>query len=81
MPHFVSTTYCSALDNLFYVKTPKRAESHFHVDTVFLLVCIGKVRNMWKCMNKDNTKVCSVFKISLIPLILQCIMECVTSAS
>jgi hypothetical protein len=39
----MSTTYCSALDGLFYVKAPKLTQSPFmNIDTAFLFMGIGK---------------------------------------
>jgi hypothetical protein len=41
--HILSTTYCSALDSLFYVKAPKLTQSPFmNINTAFLFMGIGK---------------------------------------
>ena len=43
LSHSMSTTYCFALDSLFYVKAPKLTQSPFmNIDTAFLFMCIGK---------------------------------------
>lgn len=43
LSHSMSTTYCSALDGLFYVKAPKLTQSPFmNIDTAFLFMGIGK---------------------------------------
>lgn len=41
--HSVSTTYCSALDSLFYIKALKLTQSPFmNMDTALLFMGIGK---------------------------------------
>lgn len=39
----MSTTYCSAVDSLFYVKAPRLTQTPFmNIDTAFLFIGIGK---------------------------------------
>jgi len=43
LSHSVSTTYCSALDSLFYGKAPKLTQSPFmNMDTAFLFMGAGE---------------------------------------
>jgi len=45
LSYSVSTTYCSALDSLFYVKAPKLTQSPFiTMDTALLFMGIGEER-------------------------------------
>jgi hypothetical protein len=56
LSHSVSTTYCSALNSLFYVKAPKLTQSPFmNIDTAFLFVDIGEEGtsvNTWLLITK-----------------------------
>lgn len=63
LSHSMSTTYCSLLDSLFYIKAPKLTRSPFmNTDTAFLFMGIGKEGtsgNTW------------------IRITQKCVMECV----